>query len=47
MSVYQRVIDSSNINLYSSGFWNFVAGPSRQMCSTDCQDNAVIYENLN
>jgi glucan 1,3-beta-glucosidase len=44
MSIYQRVIGSSNVNLYSSGFWNFVAGPSRTMCSTDCQDNAVMYE---
>ena len=45
MSIYQSVFDSSNINLYSSRFWNIVAGPSRQICSTDCQDNAVICKN--
>jgi glucan 1,3-beta-glucosidase len=33
------VVGSSNINLYSAGFWNFP-------CSVDtCQTNAVIYEN--
>jgi glucan 1,3-beta-glucosidase len=33
------VVGSSNINLYSAGFWNF-------WCSVDtCQTNAVIYEN--
>jgi len=45
MSLYQRVVNSTGVNIYSSGFWNFVAGPSRSMCSTDCQDNAVFYEN--
>ncbi|KAH8647050.1 glycoside hydrolase family 55 protein [Tricladium varicosporioides] len=39
VGVYQRVVGSSNINLYSAGFWNFP-------CSADsCQTNAVIYEN--
>jgi glucan 1,3-beta-glucosidase len=45
MGLYQRIADSSNINIYSGGFWNFVSGPSRTFCSTDCQDNAVMYEN--
>jgi glucan 1,3-beta-glucosidase len=44
MGLYQRVSNSSNINLYSSGFWNFVSGPSRSLCSTDCQANAALYE---
>lgn len=44
MSIYQRVINSTNINLYSGGFWNFVAGPNRTFCAGDCQDNAVFYE---
>ncbi|KAK3356868.1 family 55 glycoside hydrolase [Lasiosphaeria hispida] len=44
MGLYQRISRSSNLNIYSSGFWNFVAGPSRTMCSTDCQDNAALYE---
>ena len=45
MSIYQRIVNSSDINVYSSGFWNFVSGPNRAMCSTDCQDNAIFYEN--
>ena len=45
MSIYQRVINSTSINLYSGGFWNFVSGPNRAFCKTDCQDNAVFYEN--
>ncbi|KAK3898482.1 glucan endo-1,3-beta-glucosidase [Staphylotrichum tortipilum] len=44
MGLYQRVSNSKNISIYSSGFWNFVAGPQRQMCSDDCQDNAALYE---
>ncbi|KAF2024187.1 family 55 glycoside hydrolase [Setomelanomma holmii] len=45
MSIYQRVVNSTDINLYSGGYWNFVAGPNRTFCSTDCQDSAVFYEN--
>lgn len=45
MSIYQRVVNSTSINLYNGGYWNFVAGPNRSFCSTDCQDNAVFYEN--
>lgn len=45
MSIYQRVTNSSSVNLYNGGYWNFVAGPNRTFCSTDCQDNAVFYEN--
>jgi glucan 1,3-beta-glucosidase len=44
MGLYQRIVGSSNLNIYSSGFWNFVSGFSRTMCSTDCQDNAALYE---
>ena len=43
MGLYQRVSGSRNLNIYSSGFWNFVAGPQRTMCSSDCQDNAALY----
>ncbi|KAF2830766.1 family 55 glycoside hydrolase [Ophiobolus disseminans] len=45
MSLYQRVVNSTDISLYSGGYWNFVAGPDRTFCSKDCQDNAVLYEN--
>jgi glucan 1,3-beta-glucosidase len=44
MGLYQRISGSSNLNIYSSGFWNFVAGPSRSYCSTDCQDNAALFD---
>ncbi|KAK3321756.1 glycoside hydrolase family 55 protein [Apodospora peruviana] len=49
MGLYQLVTKSSDINMYSSGFWNFVSGPSRTMCSiaTDkkCgQGIAALYE---
>jgi hypothetical protein len=44
MGLYQRVSKSKNINIYSSGFWNFVAGPARAMCADDCQNNAALYE---
>jgi glucan 1,3-beta-glucosidase len=40
VGLYQRVVNSTNINLYSSGFWNF---PCEQNFS--CQTNAVMYEN--
>lgn len=45
MGLYQHISNSSNINVYSAGFWNFVSGPSRTFCATDCQDNAGFYEN--
>ncbi len=44
MGLYQRISHSKNLNIYSSGFWNFVAGPQRTMCSDDCQDNAALYD---
>jgi glucan 1,3-beta-glucosidase len=44
MSLYQKITGSSNINIYSAGFWNFVSGPSRTFCSTDCQNNAALYD---
>jgi glucan 1,3-beta-glucosidase len=44
MGLYQHIRNSKNINLYSSGFWNFVSGYARTMCSNDCQENAVLYE---
>ncbi|KAK4190867.1 glucan endo-1,3-beta-glucosidase [Podospora australis] len=44
MGLYQRISHSKNLNIYSSGFWNFVAGPERTMCTNDCQDNAALYE---
>ena len=44
MGLYQRISRSKNLNIYSIGFWNFVSGPSRTMCSDDCQDNAVLYD---
>ena len=44
MGLYQRISHSKNLNIYSSGFWNFVAGPSRTFCADDCQDNAALYE---
>jgi glucan 1,3-beta-glucosidase len=45
MSIYQIITSSSNINVYSGGFWNFVSGPSRTFCASDCQDNAALYDN--
>jgi glucan 1,3-beta-glucosidase len=44
MGLYQIVRNSSNINLYSQGWWTFVMGPARTFCSTDCQENGAIYE---
>ncbi|KAK4161776.1 glucan endo-1,3-beta-glucosidase [Cladorrhinum sp. PSN259] len=44
MGLYQRISHSKNLNIYSSGFWNFVAGPQRTMCASDCQANAALYE---
>ena len=44
MGLYQRISKSKNLNLYSSGFWNFVAGLSRSLCDGDCQNNAALYE---
>ncbi|KAK0644443.1 glycoside hydrolase family 55 protein [Cercophora newfieldiana] len=44
MGLYQIVRNSTNINLYSQGWWTFVMGPSRTFCSVDCQDNGAIYE---
>jgi glucan 1,3-beta-glucosidase len=44
MGLYQRVSKSKNVNIYSSGFWNFVAGPTRAMCADDCQNIAALYE---
>jgi hypothetical protein len=44
MGVYQIVKNSSDINLYSQGWWTFAAGPSQNFCSTDCQDNGAIYQ---
>ncbi|GAB1315552.1 Family 55 glycoside hydrolase [Madurella fahalii] len=44
MGLYQLITESRNINIYSSGFWNFVAGPDRTMCTDDCQDSAALYE---
>lgn len=44
MGLYQRVVNSSDVNIYGSGFWNFVAGPQRTFCATDCQDNAAQFE---
>ncbi|KAK3377556.1 glycoside hydrolase family 55 protein [Podospora didyma] len=43
MGLYQYITGSTNLNIYSSGFWNFVAGPSRAMCTSDCQNSAVLY----
>lgn len=45
MGLYQRVINSSDVNIYASGFWNFVAGPQRTFCATDCQNNAAQFAN--
>ncbi|TVY68952.1 Glucan endo-1,3-beta-glucosidase [Lachnellula suecica] len=45
MGIYQRIYNSTDINVYSGGFWNFVSGPTRTFCSTDCQMNAAMYEN--
>ncbi|KAK1751241.1 glycoside hydrolase family 55 protein [Echria macrotheca] len=43
MGLYQIVQNSSNINLYSQGWWTFVMGPARSFCSVDCQDNGALY----
>lgn len=43
MGLYQRVINSTDVNIYASGFWNFVAGPMRTFCATDCQNNAAQF----
>ena len=44
MGLYQRISKSKNLNIYSSGFWNFVAGQTRSLCFGDCQNNAALYE---
>ncbi|KAJ4367429.1 hypothetical protein N0V83_007011 [Neocucurbitaria cava] len=44
MGLYQIIRNSSNINLYSQGWWTFVMGPQRTFCSTDCQDNGALYD---
>lgn len=44
MGLYQIIRNSTNLNIYSSSFWNFVSGPQRTMCSTDCQDNTALYQ---
>ncbi len=44
MGLYQRVSKSKNLNIYSSGFWNFVNGQTRSLCFGDCQNNAALYE---
>jgi glucan 1,3-beta-glucosidase len=44
MGLYQIIRNSTNINLYSQGWWTFVMGPSRTLCSVDCQDNGAIYQ---
>jgi glucan 1,3-beta-glucosidase len=43
MGLYQIITNSSDLNIHSSGFWNFVAGPSRAMCASDCQESAALY----
>jgi glucan 1,3-beta-glucosidase len=44
MGLYQIVRQSTDVNLYSQGWWTFVMGPARTFCSADCQDNGAIYE---
>ncbi len=44
MGFYQIIRNSSNVNLYSQGWWTLVMGPARTFCSTDCQDNGAWYE---
>jgi len=43
MGLYQLITNSSDLNIHSCGFWNFVAGPSRAMCASDCQESAALY----
>ena len=44
MAVYQRVAQSSDVNVYGAGFWTFFNGINRDGCSAECQQNAMIYE---
>ncbi|KAL2145165.1 hypothetical protein VTI28DRAFT_7801 [Corynascus sepedonium] len=44
MGLYQSISHSKNVNIYSGGFWNFVAGPNRAMCTEECQNNAALYD---
>ena len=44
MGLYQYIRESSQLNIYSSGFWNFVSGPTRAFCASDCQGHAALYE---
>ncbi|CAK7200150.1 hypothetical protein SEUCBS139899_002840 [Sporothrix eucalyptigena] len=44
MGLYQIVRNSSDIFLYSQGWWTFIMGPARTFCSADCQDNGAWYE---
>ena len=44
MGLYQIIRNSTDINLYSQGWWTFVMGPSRTFCSADCQDNGALYD---
>ncbi|KAF2272161.1 glycoside hydrolase family 55 protein [Westerdykella ornata] len=43
MSIYQSVVNSTNINLYSGGYWTFAEGSNQTACNGDCQTNAVFY----
>lgn len=44
-SIYQHILYSTNVNLYSSGFWTLTEGPNRTSCGNDnCQTSAVFYE---
>ncbi|KAK5991709.1 Glucan endo-1,3-beta-glucosidase BGN13.1 [Cladobotryum mycophilum] len=44
MGVYQRVVNSTGINIYGGGYWTFFNGIHRNGCKGECQENAVIYE---
>lgn len=44
MALYQRVAHSDDINLYGGGYWTFFNGINREYCSSECQQNAVLYE---
>ncbi|KAF2035420.1 family 55 glycoside hydrolase [Setomelanomma holmii] len=45
MGLYQPISNSTSIHVYVGAFWNFRSGPQQSICSTDCQANAVLYEN--
>ena len=44
MALNQRIAHSEGVSAYGAGFWTFFNGYARNGCSSECQENAVLYE---